>query len=265
MEVEPKYTFVPLPQKNYVRIYNKTAQELLSKWGLNGNFVIQHFSFNEPFQQYHKYHLAEAFFKNDTVAKELLTKQGNCWAKQGIIASHVEIKTVPCSILNMSFFDKMKDPKNGIVQKTGTICKRYDMEVESLLVSDNLRGMLLDNECPEYNLYPKDEREEFIFRIFQMLVLGGVICQYEDVLDPYLNTTKVIYKDLIRVHKKEDSHLSVSTLVLQVTAKDCRGQEYFPYDPSHVQNVGFLLIDATAREITTFVHQFGEYSLSQQA
>lgn len=58
--------------------------------------------------------------------------------------------------------------------------------------------MLLDDECPEYNLFVNDEREEFIFRIFQMLVLGGILCQYEDILDPYLDVTKVIYKDLIR-------------------------------------------------------------------
>lgn len=58
--------------------------------------------------------------------------------------------------------------------------------------------MLLDEECPEYNLYTKDEREEFIFRIFQMLVLGGILCQYEETLDPYLDATKAIYKDLIR-------------------------------------------------------------------
>ena len=60
--------------------------------------------------------------------------------------------------------------------------------------------MLLDDDCPEYNLYVNDEREEFIFRIFRMLVLGGILCQYEDILDPYLDVTKVIYKDLIRFH-----------------------------------------------------------------
>ncbi|XP_053972571.1 cilia- and flagella-associated protein 300-like [Hylaeus volcanicus] len=263
MEIEPKYTFVPLAQKNYVGIYKKTTQELLSKWGINGNFVIQHFSFNEPFQQYYKYHLAEAFFKDSSVAKELLTKQGKCWAKQGIMATCIEVKPVPCSILSMNFFDKIKDPKNGIVHKSGAICKRYDMEVNGFLVSDNLRGMLLDNECPEYNLYLKDERNEFIFYIFQMLVLGGAICQYEDSLDPYLNITKAIYKDLIRVQRQKDSNLLISTLVLQVIAKDSRGQEYFPHDPSHIQNVGFLLVDGTTREITTFLHQFGEYCLSQ--
>lgn len=58
--------------------------------------------------------------------------------------------------------------------------------------------MLLDEESDQYNLYSKEERNEFIFCIFQMLVLGGNLCQYEDTLEPYLNTTKCIYKDLIR-------------------------------------------------------------------
>jgi len=59
--------------------------------------------------------------------------------------------------------------------------------------------MLLDEESEEYNLYSEDERNEFVFRIFQMLVLGGTLCQFEDILQPYLDVTKSIYKDLIRL------------------------------------------------------------------
>lgn len=58
--------------------------------------------------------------------------------------------------------------------------------------------MLLDEESEEYSLYSEDERKEFIFRIFQMLVLGGILCQFEDTLEPYLDITKKIYKDLVR-------------------------------------------------------------------
>ncbi|KAK1123004.1 hypothetical protein K0M31_008640 [Melipona bicolor] len=163
----------------------------------------------------------------------------------------------------MSFFNKLKDPENAVVHKSGIICKRYDMEIENFLISDNLRGMLLDEECPEYNLYSKDEREEFIFCIFQMLVLGGTLCQYEDVLNPYFKVTKAIYKDLIKVQKNKDADLSISTVVLQVIAKDSKGQAYFPCDPYHKQNIGFLLIDGITHEITTFLHQFGEYCLLQ--
>jgi len=59
--------------------------------------------------------------------------------------------------------------------------------------------MLLNKEAEEYNLYSEEERNEFVFRIFQILVLGGILCQFEDTLQPYLNITKSIYKDLIRL------------------------------------------------------------------
>jgi hypothetical protein len=59
--------------------------------------------------------------------------------------------------------------------------------------------MLLNKEAEEYNLYSEEERNEFVFRIFQILVLGGILCQFEDTLQPYLNITKNIYKDLIRL------------------------------------------------------------------
>ncbi|XP_012232310.1 cilia- and flagella-associated protein 300-like [Linepithema humile] len=259
MDIDPKFTFVPLNEKTYVGINDKNTQEYLCKWGLKENFVIQSFSFNEPFQQYHKYQLADAFFKDDIVAKTLLSKQGNIWLRQGIRASSVEVKQIPCSVLSMSFFNKLKDPDNGITYNSGTICKRYDIQVEDFLVSDNLRGMLLDEESEEYNLYSEDERKEFVFRIFQMLVLGGILCQFEDMLQPYLDITKNIYKDLIRVQKQNNSNdLFVSTLVLEVIAKDSKGQNYFPFNPNR-QNIAFLLVDANSREITTFVHQYGGY------
>lgn len=228
--------------------------------GLKGNFVIQNFSFNEPFQQYHKYQLADAFFKDSTVAKALWSKQGYAWARQGIQASSVQIKQVPCSVLSMSFFNKLKNTDNGIVHSSGTICKRYDLQVEDFLVSDNLRGMLLDEESEEYGLYSEDEKNEFVFRIFQMLVLGGILCQFEDILQPYLDVTKSIYKDLIRVQKQNGSdNLVVSTLVLEVVAKDSKGQDYFPSNSNNRQNIAFLLIDANSHEITTFIHEYGGY------
>ncbi|XP_012284764.1 uncharacterized protein C11orf70 homolog [Orussus abietinus] len=261
MELDPVYTFVPLASKIYCGNDDKATREYLNKWGLNGNINVQHFSFNEPFQSFHKHHLAEAFFKSDVVAKELKTRRGNSWVVQGITASSVELKSVPCSVLGTSFFDKLKDPENNVVYESGNIRKRYDLEIDGFLISDNLRGMLLDEECDEYNLYTENEREEFIFRIFQMLILGGTLCQYEDTVKPYLDITKNIYKDLIRVQKQEVSgDLSIATTVLEVIVKNQNGHAYFPTEPYEKQNIGFLLIDGNSREITTFVHQFGGFS-----
>ncbi|XP_015587691.1 uncharacterized protein C11orf70 homolog [Cephus cinctus] len=257
MEIEPKYTFLSLPQNNYFGLNDKATQELLTKWGLNENFHIQNFSFNEPFQPYHKYNLTESFFKDQAVAGVLKTKSKGCWAAHGTVASTVETRQIPCSVLTMSFFEKLKDPNNKVVHNSGTICKRYDLDIDGFLVSDNLRGMLIDEDCEQYNLYSKNEREEFIFRILQLLVLGGSLCQYEDTIEPYLKVTKNLYKDLIRVQKQKDSNeLSVSTMVLEVVAKDANGRAYFPCDQSSMQNIGFLLVDRNFRQITTVLHQY---------
>jgi len=62
------------------------------------------------------------------------------------------------------------------------------------------------------------------------------------------------------VQKQNTSNdLSVSTLVLEVIAKDGKGQDYFPFDSSNRQNIAFLLIDTNSHEITTFIHQYGGY------
>lgn len=63
-----------------------------------------------------------------------------------------------------------------------------------------------------------------------------------------------------RVQKQNTlNDLFVSTLVLEVVAKDGTGQDYFPFNSSNRQNIAYLLIDANSREITTFIHQYGGY------
>ncbi|KAK0171719.1 hypothetical protein PV328_005137 [Microctonus aethiopoides] len=224
-------------------------------WGIK--LQIQQFLFNETFHQYHKYDLAKAFFKDRIVANNLKTWTKNSYTLAGLIASDIEIKQIPCSITSMAFFDKLKDSNNNIVNDSDHIRQRFDIEIDGILVSNNLRGMLLDTDCDEYNLYSKDERDEFIFRLLQLLVLGGEYCQYEDNLNPYLEVTKSIYKDLVRVRKDETDNMFISTMVLQVVAK--KEYPYFPINPDHPQNVGFLLVDETNREIITFLHQYGGF------
>ena len=46
-------------------------------------------------------------------------------------------------------------------------------------------------------------QNEFIFKLFQMLVIGGSICQYEDNVEEYLDVLKNLYKDLVTVAKDQ--------------------------------------------------------------
>ena len=61
-----------------------------------------------------------------------------------------------------------------------------------------LLQMLLIEDSDNYDMFTEEERNEFLFQLFRHLCLGGTICQYEDTIQPYLDATKAIYKDLIR-------------------------------------------------------------------
>lgn len=71
--------------------------------------------------------------------------------------------------------------------------------------------MLQEEESENYYAVGRAEREEFLFRLFKHLCLGGELCQYEDTVEPYMSTTRRIYKDLIRWEEaKHDSQTNDS-------------------------------------------------------
>lgn len=45
----------------------------------------------------------------------------------------------------------------------------------------------------------EDDKKEFLVGLFCHLVTGGSLCQYEDSVEPYIEITKLIYKDLVTV------------------------------------------------------------------
>ena len=57
--------------------------------------------------------------------------------------------------------------------------------------------MILLEDSDNFECYSDAERSEVLFRLFSFFVIGGPICQYEDNVQPYLDITKSLYKDLI--------------------------------------------------------------------
>jgi len=53
-------------------------------------------------------------------------------------------------------------------------------------------------DSDNYDMFTEEERSEFLFRVFRHLCLGGAVCQFEDTIQPYLDATKAVYKDLVR-------------------------------------------------------------------
>jgi hypothetical protein len=49
----------------------------------------------------------------------------------------------------------------------------------------------------EYDTFTEEERDELLFRIFRLLVVGGALNQYEDNIGPYFDLTRDLYRDVV--------------------------------------------------------------------
>ena len=145
------------------------------------------------YDQFFKPFQIESFlldFFNDDGVQSLLKIQGGRLGR----VDHVFHDELRHNVTSLSFFNILKP---NIVRENGNIVKCLDEYYESFVVSDQLRKCLLMEEEELYSTFSELDRKEFIFHVFKSLCLGGTCCQYEDDLEPYLDATKKIYKDLI--------------------------------------------------------------------
>ncbi|KAJ3085960.1 hypothetical protein HK102_013648 [Quaeritorhiza haematococci] len=107
------------------------------------------------------------------------------------------------------------------------------------------------------------DRDEFIFHVFRALCLGGRICQFEDEVAPYLETTKKIYKDLVSVSKDPKSqNLHITSPVYRITHVDSSNSPLFPVMDSgqeNVQNFCYVAVDLLRRHVNVWYHASDSY------
>jgi hypothetical protein len=106
----------------------------------------------------------------------------------------------------------------------------------------------------------QSEREEFIFKLFSHLVIGGSLCQYEDLVKAYGDCTKTLYKDLISVIKSpsEDLQLDVVSTVCQIhsASNDIHGQvgNNLLFHKPQYNNFLYLIVHPMKQMCYTFYH-----------
>ncbi|XP_038674504.1 cilia- and flagella-associated protein 300 isoform X1 [Scyliorhinus canicula] len=251
------FTFRHLSNKKINFLGDGHIRDLFVKWSMHGRITVQVFSFDQSFQAYEKDNFVLAFFQDPNVMANLkvFSPLSPEWTTLGTEVKKVEAEEVPCNQLSMLFFDCFYT--EGIVRETGHIAKCLDEFYEDFIISDQLRQVLLLEESDKYQIFSNTEREEFVFRIFKHLCLGGVLCQFEDTVDPYLETTKAIYKELVSVQKDpETKDIHVISTVFKVTASDDYGPCY-PSTKKHEQTFAYLIVDPLKRHVHVLYHCFG--------
>jgi hypothetical protein len=140
------------------------------------------------------------------------------------------------------------------------------IEPEGFLVSDELRKCLARGE--ESSEFTKEQRNEFIHHVFKVLALGGWICQYEEEISEYLETTKLsespssnfkVYKDLVSVRKNKEGALEVTSRVYKVLGFE-KTSKCPLFSSEHMQNFCYVSIKgiggAGPRVLDVWYHAF---------
>ncbi|XP_021385077.1 cilia- and flagella-associated protein 300 [Lonchura striata] len=252
-----RLAFRALPQKTFSCLQDRDIAGRLLKWSMQGRITAQAFSFDQQFKPYQKDEFLTAFFNDQSVnsSLKLLSASGQ-WTTLGSKVTKIDATVVPCTQISMSFFDRLYS--EGIVREAGTIVKCYDDYYDDILISDELRKVLLLEDSDHYDLFTQLDREEFLFCLFKHFCIGGTLCQFEDVVDPYLETTKAFYKDLVSVQKNpETKEIHIISTVFRVSAYDVNGLCY-PSNKSHQQTFAYLIVDPCKRHVNILYHCFGE-------
>ncbi|XP_039978191.1 cilia- and flagella-associated protein 300 [Xiphias gladius] len=249
---EQTFSFTPLLPKKSSFLQDKDTLALLMKWSMLGRISAQSYSFDQSFYPYNSETFALCFFKDPDVVSSLKKMKVGVWVPLDKPVVSVDVEVVPCTKVSMELFDPIYSC--GILRPSGHVSKCFHDVYPDY---DELRQMLQEEDSEHYYVVGREERGEFLFLLFKHLCLGGELCQYEDTIDPYIKTTKHVYKDLISVQKDPDTKkISVVSTVLKVSAYDESGRCY-PGRREEEQTFAYLIVDPFKRHVTLFYHFYG--------
>ncbi|VDN24472.1 unnamed protein product [Dibothriocephalus latus] len=157
---------------------------------MKGRLHCQCYAFDETFKPHNAEKFVLAFFNDKNIRCTLETE-----VLLPDVVESVEVTPVTCSLLTLDIFSRLTGP---VTRENGIIKSCLDEIFESILISDELRKILLLEDSENYSLFTEQERDEFLFRLFKHICIGGELCQFENEINPYLDFVRSLYRDLVR-------------------------------------------------------------------
>ncbi|XP_029409703.1 cilia- and flagella-associated protein 300 [Nannospalax galili] len=219
------YYFRFLPQRTFPSLSAREITSRLRQWSMLGRIQAQAFGFDQTFLPYRKDDFVMAFFKDPNVIPnlQLLSNSSGQWTTLGN-------------------------------ERSANSCQEC---FQTQAVSQVGDAILLLEDSEKYEVFSQPEREEFLFCLFKHLCLGGSLCQYEDMLKPYLETAKLLYKDLVSVRKHpRTKEIHITSSVFKVKAYDSAGLCY-PSPKEHEQTFSYFIVDPMKRHVNVLYHCYG--------
>ena len=213
-------------------------KELLDKWGMSELMQVHCFRFDQYYKKYMSDKLLLDFVRDpnvQSVFKVPLKGKGSVAKGPQSLGDVTKIRTeaVPTTLTSFDVFDRLGEDGVQVVRgESGHIAKCFDNYIDELQIADKLRELLVDEDSENYTVFSDAERDELLLRIFRHCVLGGGMCQYEDMVQPYFEVSKKLYKGLLAVRKHEETgKIEILTEVFSlksVRASDRGAPSLFP-------------------------------------
>ena len=223
--------------------------ERLTQWGVWPNLRILRARFDKTYSDLNAKPFIVDLINSGIIPSGIFPSTGSN------TVSSVDLKKLRCSFLNLNFLDKLEEA--DIITSKDYIKKTYGDPIHSIEITDKLREALLNQDSETYAAFDKETREELLYSLLELVVLGGSLNQYEDYLSPYRDSIKDLYKQLVQVRKDSSTaQMYVDSFVYEV--KSVEGVPTFDEDHEgpHPQNRLYVIVQPFSRIVTVFFHRW---------
>lgn len=253
-EVPLKYIFKTVDDpSHYANIFTKENFKTLEKWGLSQNMELVKFRFNTSFQLKDLDRFLKDLFNDKTVKQNFPPLQKIILPEEKKEIESFKYKVLSTKATSLDLLDVIYE-RDLVTPETGYIHQDYDIYVEDITVSDKLKQAMLVEESESYAAIPQETRDEFLWHIFSRIVIGGSLCQYENVVQPYLDMTKSFYKDIVSAAKDPESKeiyiRSIPVQILDIEKANLYNKKYHP------QNFFYVIVDPYQRYVHLWYHNW---------
>ncbi|KAF4657864.1 hypothetical protein FOL47_008287 [Perkinsus chesapeaki] len=270
---ERSYKFGFLPESVPKCFGNRQLQADFIKWGLGQDMVIIRFLYDSPANSEDEARFMVNQFFASSEAQRILP---HACAGVGSLGSQAKVELDPVSIsqTDMSIFHVLTE-KRIVNPSTGRIQGRLEEDWEGIPLYDTLREALVCEDSELYEVFSKKARNEWVslpvpfhattstvflaamrrellFKVFWHVVIGGASNQYDEVITPYIEHTKQIFKDLVSVRLAPDGSIICPCRAYRVTGVS--GTKLHSND--HPSNYCYVIVDPTMRHLTVWYYQY---------
>jgi hypothetical protein len=88
----------------------------------------------------------------------------------------------------MNFLDTLEE--DGLIRKSGRLMPTFGEVVQGVEIVNLVRDAWLNEDGEYFDIFTDDMRKELLIQLFNFLVIGGSLNQYDDYVEPYREALK---------------------------------------------------------------------------